>query len=217
MSILGKLHIIAISKKLDLSGELGVYAYKNGKVFLYSPQWDLETNWPYKDKIVDISFMADDEIVDWVDIWIEDGQEIKRQGSHIYIDGNRVVTFKRLTDETFSIISPVSAKLYNEYTKSRNKGNNETRNFLKETFDEGLFTKEIAEIIEDNFDTVIGINELNSMDKQIIVRTKIEGYRFVINFIKNLLHSGVEEKEDYCETFFSRVFLLETQNFIELK
>jgi hypothetical protein len=75
----------------------------------------------------------------------------------------------------------------------------------------------MSEIIETSFDIPLEEIDLNVLDKQIIVRTKIEGRKFIINFIKNLLHTDDDEKEEYCAIFFSRLFMLESQNFIKVE
>lgn len=209
--------MIAISKEFNSSKELDVYVYKNGKIFLYSPQWDLEINWDYEEKIEELVFKVEDGILEWVDIEIEDGQEITREGNKIFIQGSIIEKFKRLTDETFAIIGPVTSKIYNEYVRSREKGHEETREFFKDSFSQGSFTKQIADIVETSFDIPLEEVDLNSLDKQIIVRVKIEGRKFIINFVKNLLHSDDPEKEEYCAIFFSRIFMLETQNFIKVE
>lgn len=217
VGILEKLHVIAISKKLNSSNELDVYVYKDDKIFLYSPQWELEINWNYEEKVEELVFEVENNRLDWTDIEIQDGQEIKKQGNKFLVDNKRIEAFKRLTDETFAIIGPVTSKIYNEYVRSREKGHEGTRKFFKDSFNEGLFTKQMSDIVETSFDIPLEEVDLNSLDKQIIVRTKIEGRKFIINFVKNLLHSNDSEKEEYCAIFFSRLFMLETQNFIKVE
>lgn len=216
VSILSRLHVIAVSKELNRSKELDIYVYSENKIFSYSPQWELEISWPYFAKIREIAQEVDEELFDWVDFYIKDGQEITRKDDKIFIDGKKVNPFRRLSKENFSNIGIVTSKIYNEFLRSREKSEDDTKEFLKDVFEQGFFSKEISDIIEAGFEHIIEVEDLNNLDKQIIVRTKIEGYQFIINFIKNILHNKGKRRIEFCEIFMSRVFMLESQNFIKV-
>ncbi len=211
-----ELYAIAVSKELNSNNELDIYVYKDNRIYLYSPQWELDTSWNYDEKIKDIALDVDDGLLDWVDVYIEDGQEITVADNQFYINDQKVEPFKRLSEDIFANVGVVSAKIYNEFLASKDSYGEHERNFLKESFEDGLFLREISNIIETEYQSPIETNELNDLDKQIIIRTKIEGYNFAVNFVKGLLQSELEEKEDYCIMFLNRVLMLESQNFIKL-
>lgn len=213
--MLQKIHIIAISKHQN--NELEMYTYNNGIVSLYSRNGIYGSHWNYEDKINQIAMMVDEGKLEWADIWIDDGQTITRQGENILINGNEVKLFSRLSKANFAQIGPVTSKIYNEYIRSSGKDTTGFKKIIKETFTEGFFTKKVSDIIEDIYDYPIEESSLNNLDRQIIVRVKIEGYSFIINFIKNILSSDLKVKCEYCEKFLSRVFLLESQNFIKVE
>lgn len=210
------LQIIAISKKQNHNKEWQIYAYKDNRIYLYSPQWELDTSWGYDSKIKNIAIDVDNEVLEWVDLYIEDGQEISKTNGEYFIDNQKAEPFRRLTSDVFANVGIISAKIYSEFLISKDSDDAGEKEFLKECFEDGLFLKEISDIIESDFQTPIEISELNDIDKQIIIRTKIEGYDFVIQFIKGLINSEFEEKQDYCIMFLNRVIMLESQNFIKL-
>lgn len=208
------LHVIAISKPSIFLKELEIFICLEERIYSYSSQLELEINWNYADKIKEIAVNVDKGKLEWADVWIEEGQEISYKGKDYYIDGEKIELIKRLSKEKFASIGPITAKIYNEYMRSNNKGEDVLREILRENFESELFTTKISEIVETEFEIAVEVEDLNNLDKQIIVRSKIEGYKFIINFIKNILHSRIEEKYEFCEMFFSRVFMLESQNFI---
>jgi len=213
---LEQLHVIAISKRRNSNKEFDIYVYLNDKIYLYLPQWELDTFWDYNEKIRKIAIDVDKKLIEWVDFFIEDGGEITKQGNNLYVNGKKVEPFRRLSSQVYANIGLMSTKIFNEFMCSKEVTNNEDKEFLKESFDNGVFLRQISDIVEFNYQHALEINDLNNLDKQIIIRTKIEEYNFIINFLKNILHSNAIEKIDYCIMFLSRVFILESQNFIKI-
>lgn len=210
------LHAIAVSKELNSNKELDVFVYKDNRIYLYSPQWELEISFPYDEKIRELASQVDRGELDWIDLLIEDGQEIIRRGKNFFVDGKAVKPFRRLSNQKFASVGPVSSKIFNEFLRSQEKGEKDIREILLDSFEDGLFSSQISNMVEFYYQAPIEIDEFNNLDKQIIVRIKIEGYKFIINFIKNILKTDLKEKIQYCETFLSRVFILESQNFIKV-
>lgn len=214
--MVAKLHVIAVSKIFNLHNEPEIYVYKDKKIFSYSPQWELEIWWDYSDKIKEIAMNVDKGLLQWIDFYIEEGQEIEARGQNFYIENKKVEVIKRLSEDKYTNIGAVTTKIFNEFLRSREKEEEEVKEYLKEGFEKGLFTSVISDIVEFSHQNELEPGDLNNLDRQIVVRTKIEGYDFIVNFIKNILHSGVAEAVELCEMFMSRVFLLESQNYIKL-
>ena len=212
---MNKVNVIAISKSLNSSDGLDVYVYEEGNIYLYSKNNLIKIKWDYQDKIHEIAFEVDEGTLEWVDIWITNGQQISRNGSIILLDNKKVKPFKKLSKDEFAKIGPVTSKIFNEFLRSRDIGNEDLRRFTKESFDEGFFTKTIADIMEYVHDYCMEESDLNNLDKQIIIRAKIEGYKFIIDFMKNLLANS-NRGDEFCQKFLTRVFMLESQNFIKV-
>lgn len=201
---------------MNFNREADAYIYLEGKIYAYFPQWELDTCWEYDKKIKEIAVNVDKGLLEWIDLYINDGQEIMQKGGKIYVDSKKAEAFRRLSSDVFANISLMSSKIFNEFMYSKELTNEEDKEFLRNSFDEGLFLRQISDMVESRYQTALETNELINLDKQIIIRTKIEGYQFIINFLKNILHSNANEKLDYCVMFLSRVFILESQNFIKV-
>jgi hypothetical protein len=214
--LLSRIHIIAIPAHRIISRELEGYVHDNDKIYLYHHEWEFEFTWEYASKIIDIAKQVDEEKLEWCDLWINDGDIIERKGQDLLIAKQQVPPFTKLSKEKFANVGLITSKIYNEFLRSKEVEEKEVKDFLKESFENGIFARYITDILEESFTGNVVVEQLNNLDKQIIVRTKIEGFRFITNFAKNILKSKVKNKIELCNLFFGRVFMLETQNYINL-
>ena len=129
---------------------------------------------------------------------------------NIVIDTNIKETFTRFDVENRSTISNLTLKLFNEFLKTCNKENRDMVEALKISFKDGFFRKEVEDIVKND-----ELNELSNLDKEIIVRSKIEGQKYIIKYVKELLSSANYDKYIDINYFFRRLFNLEIFNYIE--
>lgn len=205
------LHVIALSKN-----EQNICIYKDDKIYVHSPKDGTNKSFDYQEKIREIALGVDKGLYEWVDLNIENGQKISMYEGKYSIDQKQVQPFNKLSEEEFSNIGAVTTKIYSEFLCSKEKEQSGLREILKMAHEEGAFTNQISNIVENYYQQIIEPSDLGNLDKQIIIRIKIEGYKYIINFMKNILESGHEKRYEYCDMFMSRVFVLESQNYIKL-
>jgi hypothetical protein len=150
---------------------------------------------------------------EWTDFYIEEGQIIGRDYDfNILVDGRVIEPFTKLQMQNPGKISDLTLKLFNEFLKTCNKDNRDMVEALKISFQDGFFRKEVDDIVKNDV-----VKELSNLDKEIIIRTKIEGQRYIVKYVKELLVSDNYDKYIDINYFFRRLFNLEIYQYISLE
>jgi hypothetical protein len=148
---------------------------------------------------------------EWTDFYIEKGQLITRDiHNNIVVEGQIIDPFLPL-EEGNNGISDVTLKIYYEFLKTLNKNDANALETLKGSFESGEFRREIEQMI-----AASPFKEFNDVDKQLIVRIKIDGYQYIVDRIKDTLKKGDYYRFDEINYMFSRIFKLEKNNYIVL-
>lgn len=148
---------------------------------------------------------------EWTDFYIEKGQLITRDfHGNIVVEGNVIDPFLPF-EEGNNNISDISVKIYYEFLKSVSKNDPNALEKLRGCFESGELKKEIGEIVGKS-----PFNQFNDVDKELIVRIKIDNYQYIVNIIKKVLKKGDYYKFDEINYLFSRLFKLEKNNYVIL-
>lgn len=184
--------------------------YKDGQVHIYSALGELISPKNYSTYIDTIEHTIKEGRYEWTDFTIEEGQIIGRDYDYnILVDNKIVEPFTKLQTQQPGIISNLTLKLFNEFLKTCNKDNHDMVEALKISFSDGFFRKEVEEIVKNDV-----ITELSNLDKEIIVRTKVEGQGYIVKYVKRLLSSDSYDKYIDINYFFRRIFNLEIYQYI---
>jgi hypothetical protein len=148
---------------------------------------------------------------EWADFNIKQHSFIDKDfDGNIIIDKSVVEPFKTLDDTGNKEISNRILTLFNEFLRHCNKDNLEMVEALNICLKDGFFRKEVNEIVENDI-----MDKLSNLDKEIIVRSKIEGTKYITNYVKRLLKSSAHDKYIDINYFFRRIFNLERFNYIK--
>lgn len=181
--------------------------YKDNELLIYDVFGNL---WHSKDYLGD--FAALDSCIkkgkfDWTDFTINSGQVISRDDKGVLtVDGWKTPCFRKLSAGTGEISSATMA-LFREYLEVVDKYN---PGIVAESFGGyGNLEQEIRESISAD-----GLQDLSGFDKQIIVKARIFGRKFVLNYLRDLKYSEIDPQINQAFFFFSRLFTLEVSNYI---
>lgn len=215
--ILDKLKVIAVEVPFLISylpvEPVQACVYRDGQVYIYNTSGELLSPKEYPSYIETVEHAIKEGRYEWTDFYIEEGQVIARDYDYNILVENKVIEpFEKLQTQNTGIISNLTLKLFNEFLKTCNKDNKDMVEALKISFQDGFFRKEVEDIVKNDV-----INELSNLDKEIVVRTKIEGQGYIVKYVKQLLSSDNYDKYIDINYFFRRVFNLEIYQYILLE
>lgn len=183
--------------------------FKDKLLHVYDTFGELYHQKEYFGSFESLEYLIKKDKYEWTDFYVEKGQLITRDISgNIVVEGDIIDPFLPL-EEGGGKISDVSIKIYYEFLKTKNKDNTEAMETLKGSSEPGALRKEIEAIVNDS-----PFKEFNDIDKELIVRCKIDGYTHLINNIKMHLKTGDYYRFDDINYMFSRLFKLEKNNYI---
>lgn len=188
-------------------------AMKDKKLHIYTSKGSLLNSTEYEQYIDIVAHAVNEGRFEWCDIDVEEGQKLTRNYDHdIFVDDSPREPFARLESNKQKGFSDTTLKLFNEFLKACNKDNKDMVNALEISYKDGFFRKEVEQIVQD--DTV---DELGWLDKEIIVRCRLEGPKYVIEYVKKLWRLEDHDKFIDINYFFRRVLNLEKHNYISLE
>jgi len=211
---LSKIKIIAVEIPFLISylpvEPIHACAYKDGQVYIYDTFGNLVAPKDYSKYIATIEHAIKEGKYEWTDFTIDEDQIIARDYDYnILVDNNIIEPFTKVQAQRQGTISNLTLKLFNEFLKTCNKDNKDMVEALKISFQDGFFRKEVEEIVKNDV-----ITELSNLDKEIVVRTKIEGEKYIIKYVKYLLSSESYDKYIDINYYFRRLFNLEVYQYI---
>lgn len=183
--------------------------YNNNFIYVYDKYGQFIEKKSYGEYINVVKFLIKEGKYEWTDIYIKPGEIVKRNFNQDIIIGDEVRNPLEKLDLARKPVSDITIKLFNEFLKTTNRNSREMVEALRSSFDDGLFRSEIENIIKDDV-----LSELSELDKEIIVRTRIEGYKYIISYVKESLQEDAHDKYIKINYFFRRVFNLEINSYI---
>ena len=145
----------------------------------------------------------------WTDFWIEEGQRITRDiHENILVSGEVMEAICPLSYGE-NTISTVTLKLFHGFLEKLNRNHAGSLLELKADYDSGEFMRAVDTIIRAN-----PVQSLKDTDYELIIRTRIEGVPFIANKLKSLTMSPDPLKLDQITYYFTRLFKLESANYI---
>lgn len=212
---MARLRVIAV-ENINVSGSDAVEpviacVYKDKLLHVYDTFGELYHQKEYFGSFESLEYLIKKGKYEWTDFYIEKGQLITRDiHGNIVVEGDVISPFLPLEDGN-NAISDISLKIYYEFLKTIYKNNANAQETLKTSFESGGLKKEIEEIVNKS-----PFNEFNNVDKELVVRLKIDGYQYIVNSIKKILKKGDYYKFDEINYMFSRLFKLEKNNYVVL-
>lgn len=207
-----KYYIIAVGKRPVISEneiiKVRSYVYYDGQIFFYSTQGRAYNQQEYINYIEFVKNGIQKERYEWTDFWINKGQTISRdKNNKIYVDGEIVEPFYQ-TSKLLNNISELSLILYYDFLRSINTEDQNKLMLLEDSFNKGV----LKDRIERNVKAID--RKLDQQDGEIIVRTKIEGYNYIANIVKEIIASNRQNRFETIDGLFNRVFYLEMHGYI---
>jgi hypothetical protein len=212
---MSRLRIIAI-EKVFISGANDAEpciacAYYEGKLFVYDTFGELYHQMEYFNDFDSLIYLITTNKYEWTDFYINKGDIITRDGvGNAMLNGKRINGLILPLKEENNKISDVSVKLYYEILSKFNKNNPSVLEQLTSSFESGEFKKDILAIVKE-----YPLEELTTDDNELIVRSRIEGYNYISKKIKSFVSSKDPYKNDAITYFFTRLFKLQYQNYIQ--
>jgi len=211
---MARLRVIAV-EKISVSGDAVEPAiacvYKDKLLHVYDTFGELYHQKEYFGSFESLEYLIKKGKYDWSDFYIEKGQLITRNSQgNIVVEGDVVDPFLPIEDGN-KAISNVTLKIYFEFLKTVYKSDPQAQETLVSCYQQGQFRKDVEEIVNKS-----PFKQFNDTDKELIVRTKIEGHHYLVSSIKNILKKGDYYKLDEINYLFSRLFKLEKNNYIVL-
>lgn len=186
-------------------------AYKNNTLMVYDTFGELYYCKEYFTDITHLEGLVKFDKYKWTDFFINKGDKIyKDTFGNIIVNNEIIPDIDTIDEKNNNGISLITIKIYYEFLKTVNKDRPATLMELNKAYEIGKLKKDIEKIIEES-----PFTEFTQEDKRIIVRSRIHGYKFVINHVKKLLKSDSRYKFDEVHYFFSRLFKLEKNNYIK--
>ncbi|MBU7007150.1 hypothetical protein [Phosphitispora fastidiosa] len=177
---------------------------------LYTNRGEIIKMAEYSSYIGTVRHVIDEGRYEWTDLTIKPGQIVSRDYDYdIMLDGIQTEPFQKLPGVNNKSMSTVTLKLFNEFLKKANSNHKDMVEALTISFHNGLFRKEIEEIVQNDV-----INGLSNLQKEMIVRCRLEGKGFIINHIKELLDSEKYDKLIEINYFFRKLFVLEINDYL---
>lgn len=214
---MSNLHVIAVEIPFLISylpvEPVQACVYKEGKVYIYDTYGNIVSPKEYGSYIDTVEHVIKEGRYEWADITIEEGQIIARDYDYnILVDNKVVEPFTKLQMQKPGSISNLTLKLFNEFLKTANKDNKDMVEALKISFSDSFFRKEVEDIVKNDV-----IRELSNLDKEIVVRCKVEGQSYIVKYVKKLLSSENYDKFIDINYFFRRLFNLEIYQYLLLE
>lgn len=212
---MARLRVIAV-EKVFVSGTDEIEpsiacVIKDRKLHVYDTFGELYHQKEYFGDFDSLKYLINKGKYEWSDFYIEKGQLITRDiDGNVVVEGDKIEPFLPFED-SLGQVSNISVKVYYEFLKTCNKSNPDVLKRLKEGFESGNLKVTINAIVEKS-----PFNEFNNVDKELIVRSKTDGYKYLVDAIKENLKSNDLYKYDNIHYLFSRLFKLEKKKFVEL-
>lgn len=184
-------------------------AYADNFIYVYDKYGRFIEKKSYGEYINVVKFLVKEGKYEWTDIGITPGEIVKRNFNQDILIGDEVRNPLEKLDIPKKPVSEITIKLFNEFLKTTNKNSREMVEALRSSFEDGLFRSEIENIIKEDV-----LSELSELDKEIVVRTRIEGYKYIISYVKESLQEDTHDKYIKINYFFRRVFNLEINSYI---
>lgn len=205
-------YVIAVGNKSSASGSVSKirsYIYYNGYICFYNTQGRAYNKQEYSKYIEFVKQAVDADRYEWTDFWINKGQIItKDKSNNIYVDSELIKPFTSITRLAGNVNEP-SLKLFYEFLKSVNKDDENKLSALETTYTNGALQDKVKKIVKN-----MSAKQLDNIDKEIIVRTKIEGYSYIESYVKSVLSTNKNDKHEIVNGFFSRLFFLEMYGYL---
>lgn len=212
---MARIRVIAVEKihvgSLDSVEPVIACVYKDKLLHVYDTFGELYHQKEYFGSFESLDYLIKKGKYEWTDFYIEKGQLITRDmHGNIVVEGDVIDPFIPF-EEGNNGVSDVSLKIYYEFLRTVNKSKPDSMQQLEDCFKSGELKQEIEDmVIKSPF------KQFNDVDKELIVRLKIEGYQFLVNCIKKFLKSGDYYRIDEINYMFSRLFKLEKNNYVVL-
>lgn len=212
---MARLKVIAVENiavsSIDTAEPVIACVYKDNLLHVYDTFGELYHQKEYFGNFESLEYLIKKGKYEWADFYIEKGQLVTRDiHGDIVVEGDTIDPFLPL-EEGNNSMSDVSLKIYYEFLKTINKSDSVASEILKNCYESGGFRKEIEEIVNKS-----PFSKFNDLDKELIVRTKIGGYQYIVNTVKKVLKTGDYYRFDDINYMFSRLFKLEKHNYIVL-
>jgi hypothetical protein len=213
---MNELNIIAVEKPFLInygpSCPVNACALKDGKLHVYTCEGELLPGRDYFDYIYTLDHIVKENKYEWSDFHIAEGSIICRDyEDEIILNDKRVDMFQKLNEGGKSKISCVALKLFNDFLKESNKDNPDLVKALELSLSNGFFRTEVDDIIKND-----KVEKLSELDRQIIIRCRLEGRNYVKKYIDKLMASSRPDNLVDANYFFRRLFNLEANNYISL-
>lgn len=214
---MSELHVIAVEIPFLISylpvEPVQACVFKEEKVYIYDTYGNTVSPKEYGSYIDTVENVIKEGRYEWTDFVIDEGQIISRDYDYnILIDNKIIEPFTKLQMQKPGMISNMTLKLFNEFLKTANKDNTDMVEALKISFSDGFFRKEVEDIVKNDV-----IKELTNLDKEILVRCKVEGHKYVVKYVKKLLSSENYDKFIDINYFFRRLFNLEIYQYLSFE
>lgn len=210
-------YVIAVGNRSTANEEdltkVRSYIYFNGFICFYSEQGKAYNKKEYIEFIDFVRRAVASKKYEWTDFWINKGQLISRDKSNnIHVDTEMISPISN-RNRLAGNVSEMSLKLFYEFLRHVNEGNESKLSTLDVSYDKNILKDKVEKIVKS-----IQNKQLIERDIEIIVRTKIEGYNYIESYVKSVLNSDsdseTESKYQKINSFFNRVFFLETYGYI---
>lgn len=185
--------------------------YKDDKLQVYDTFGELYYQREYFEGFDSLKFLINKGKYQWTDFMIEKGKLVTRDTyKNITIDKEIIDAISPLAGET-GIISDVSVKLFYRFLEKVHKNKPIILQNLILDFSSGEFKRAVEAAIRKN-----PMKDLLNDDSELIVRCRIEGMDFIANKFKEYAKSTDPLKIEQMTYYFSRIFKLETANYIRI-
>lgn len=213
-------YVIAVSKrpltdvgKRSLTEEeyfkVRAYVFVDGYICFYGAQGKAFNKREYVNYIDFVRKVIHKNRYEWTNFWINKGQIITKDcRNNIIINNEMILPFGEKSRVRVDI-SDASVQICYDALKSAYSSQNLDSVLLEESLQNGTLKNNLEKKIRG-----LSKEHIEDFDGEIIARTRIEGYNFIISYAKFLANSNVGDKVKATEDFFERVFFLERHGYI---
>ncbi len=208
-----QLQVIAVQCPFPKYDRMKVHCLvvRKDEIALYTCHHDLIPQGKYPGVIEDVCHMIREDKYEWADVTVYNGETVERESDYLCLEGVVHPCFSPSTAEK-QPFSDKSLRIYNKYLIRVNADNPKLTKSLKISLEDGQFRKEVEKVmIHDK------IRQLNTMDKEIILRTRFEGVEYIHRVIKTIMETGKPDRFMAVNQFFRRLFLLEAYGYVTLR
>lgn len=197
-----------VTKEED-SARVRAYIYYNGYICFYNTQGKAYNKQEYVKYIDFVKQAIQANRYSWTDFWINKGQIITRDKRNNILVDNELVPPFRSRSRVAGEISEMSLNLYCDFLKNSKLEDEDKLKLLQLSNAKKILKTKIERAVRR-----LPSKQLIDTDGEIIVRTKIEGYNYIMSYVKLVLESEDKNKYRTINDFFMRVFFLEMYGYI---